>query len=452
MRDLIADALRGQQADYIEVRLDESESTQVRFRGHELEELGRSRALGGSVRALVKGGWGFASFNDIGGLRTYVEGAVHQARLAVREPLALAPAPLVQDVVRATAAKDVRSVSLDDKVRLLGEYNELLWATAPLQTTIVRYGDLFRRTTFANSEGSYIEQEFLDLSATFVAVARKGDEVEQAFVSTGSLGDLSVLEGRHDEVAAAARRAVDLLAAPRIKAGTYTVLVDPKLAGVFVHEAFGHLSEADHVYENPRLREMMVLGRRFGGPHLNIVDGAAVPGHRGSYAYDSEGVAAQRTDLIREGVLVGRLHSRETAARMGEGLTGNARAVSYRFPPIVRMTNTFIEPGPATFEQMLSSVDEGVYVKNSFGGQTSMEMFTFSAGEAFMIRGGKLAEPLRGVNLTGNVFQTLANIEAVGDDLRWAEGGGCGKGEQSPLPVGTGSPHLLIRDVVIGGE
>lgn len=452
MHDLIVDALRGQGADYIEVRLEESESTQVRFKGHELEELGRSRALGGSVRALVKGGWGFASFNDVGRLRAYVEQAVHQARLAVREPLALAPVAAVRDTVRASAARDVRTVSLDDKVRLLKEYNELLWATAPLQTTIVRYSDLFRRTTFANTEGSYIEQEHLDLAATFVAVARKGNEVEQAFVSTGSRGDLAVLEGRHEEIAAAARRAVSLLSARRVKGGTYTVLVDPKLAGVFVHEAFGHLSEADHVYENPRLREMMVLGRRFGGPHLNIVDGAAVPGRRGSYAYDAEGVPAHKTYLIREGVLVGRLHSRETAARMGEAPTGNARAISYRFPPIVRMTNTFIEPGQATFEDLLSSVKEGVYVKSSFGGQTSMEMFTFSAGEAFAIRDGKLAEPLRGVNLTGNVFQTLANIEGIGNDLAWSEGGGCGKGEQAPLPVSMGSPHLLIRDVVIGGE
>ncbi|HOQ99308.1 MAG TPA: TldD/PmbA family protein [Anaerolineae bacterium] len=452
MRDLITDALRGQRADYIDVRLEEAESTQVRFRGRELEELGRSRTLGGSVRALVNGGWGFASFNDVGRLRSYVEQAVHQARLVRRESLALAPVPAVQDVVQAGAARDVRHVSLDDKVALLQEYNELMWATAPLQTTSVRYGDLYRRTTFASSEGSYLEQEQLDLSALFVAVARKESEVEQAFLSTGSRGDLSILQGRHEEIAAVARRAVDLLSARRIKGGSYAVLADPKLAGVFVHEAFGHLSEADHVYENPRLREMMVLGRRFGGPQLSIVDGAAVPGHRGSYAYDAEGVPAQKTYLIREGVLVGRLHSRETAARMGEAPTGNGRAVSYRYPPIVRMTNTFIEPGQATFEQMLAGIDEGVYVKSSFGGQTSMEMFTFSAGEAYMIRGGKLAEPLRGVNLTGNVFQTLANIEAIGSDLEWSEGGGCGKGEQSPLPVGTGSPHLLIRDVVIGGE
>ncbi|MCL6429366.1 MAG: TldD/PmbA family protein [Anaerolineae bacterium] len=451
MRDLLQDALRGHRADYVEIRIEEAETTAIRFRGRELEEVGRSRSLGGNVRALVRGGWGFASFNDVRDLRRYVEMAVHQARLVPREPVTLAPAPVVEDVVRASARKDVRGISVDDKVALLKEYNELLWASAPLQTTAARYNDLFRRSIFANSEGTYTEQEVLDLSAVLVAVARKDSEVEQAFLSVGSQGDLSVLDGRQAEVEAVARRAVELLSASRIKGGSYTVIVDPRLAGVFVHEAFGHLSEADHVYENPRLRELMVLGRRFGGPPLNIVDGAAVPGHRGSYAYDSEGMPAQRTYLIREGVLVGRLHSRETAGRMGEPPSANARSISYRFPPIVRMTNTYIEPGDTTFEQMLASIDDGVYVKDSFGGQTSMEMFTFSAAEAFRIRRGRLEEPLRGVNLSGNVFQTLANIEAIGNDLQWSEGGGCGKGEQAPLPVAMGSPHLLIRDVVIGG-
>ena len=195
------------------------------------------------------------------------------------------------------------------------------------------------------------------------------------------------------------------------------MVLDPVLAGVFCHEAFGHLSESDFIYENPRMQEIMVLGRRFGQPILNIVDGAALPGLRGSFRYDDEGVPAQRTYLIREGMLVGRLHSRETAARMGERPTGNARAIDYRFAPIVRMTNTIIEPGEAAFDDLLAGVGEGVYVKNWYGGQTSMEMFTFSAGEAYMIRNGRVAEMVRPVKLSGNIFSTLLNVDAIGNDL-----------------------------------
>ncbi|PJB49883.1 MAG: TldD/PmbA family protein, partial [Chloroflexi bacterium CG_4_9_14_3_um_filter_45_9] len=158
------------------------------------------------------------------------------------------------------------------------------------------------------------------------------------------------------------------------------------------------------------------------------------------------------TYLIREGILVGRLHSRETAARMGEKPTGNARALSYLFSPIVRMSNTYIEPGDASLEEMLSEIKEGVYVKDWYGGTTSLEMFTFSAGEAYIIRQGRLAELLRSPVLSGNVFITLENIDAIGNDLEMNQGGGCGKAGQSPLPVSNGSPHIRIRHCVVGGR
>jgi TldD protein len=196
----------------------------------------------------------------------------------------------------------------------------------------------------------------------------------------------------------------------------------------------------------------MTLGKGFGSAQLNIVDSAAVPGLRGSYKYDDEGAPATKTYLIREGKLVGRLHSRETAARMDEAPTGNARAISYRFPPIVRMTNTYIEPQSTTFDDMIADVKEGVYVKNWYGGMTSMEMFTFSAGEAYMIRNGKIAETLRPVVLSGNVFDTLKNIDAIGNDLDMNQGGGCGKAGQSPLAVSNGSPHIRIQHCLVGGS
>jgi len=137
---------------------------------------------------------------------------------------------------------------------------------------------------------------------------------------------------------------------------------------------------------------------------------------------------------------------------MKESPTGNARAMNYWFPPIVRMTNTYIEPVKGSFEDIIADMKEGVYAKNWFGGATSMEMFTFSAGEAYMIRNGKVAEALRPVVLTGNVFSTLNNIDAIGGDLDMNQGGGCGKGGQYPLPVSNGSPHIRIRKCLVGGS
>jgi len=452
MRDQIADALKGQVADYIEIRVEESEATRISYRGRELEDIGRTTSLGGNVRAMVKGGWGFVSFNDLSGLRDKVSMAVSQARLVGKEASQLAPVPPAMEVVEPTWAKDPSTIPLSEKKRLLDEYNDIIWATPKIQTSVIGYGDGKRRVIFASSDGSYVEQSRCDVTVRIAALAREGADVQQVGFSLGSLGDFSFVETLHDEVRSAAQRAVDMLSAPTVKGGEYTVVLDPILAGVFAHEAFGHLSESDFVYENERMKEIMVLGRKFGGKHLNIVDGAAIPGLRGSYKYDDEGVPATKTYLIKEGVLVGRLHSRETAAKMGEQPTGNARAIDYRHPPIVRMTNTLIEPQEASFEELIADIKEGIYAKNWYGGTTSMEMFTFSAGEAYMIRNGKVAELLRPVVLTGNVFNTLENIDAVGNDLDMNEGGGCGKAGQSPLPVSNGSPHIRMRQCLVGGR
>jgi len=448
----LAEVVKGYDADYIEAHLEQGQTSHITYRGRELESIGRATASGGNVRALVRGGWGFVSFNDLDELPAKVELAVKQAQFVGNKESKLAPVEPVIDVVPNEIDRDPVAIPLAEKKQLLDEYNDIIWHTPKLQTSVISYGDSHRKVILANSLGSYIEQERADITLRLTAIATDGTEVQQAGLSLGSSGDFSLMRGLHQQVEQMSQHAVELLSAPQVKGGEYTVVLDPVLAGVFVHEAFGHLSEADFVYENDRLREIMVLGRRFGRPELNIVDSAAIPGLRGSYKYDDEGVPATKTYLIREGRLVGRLHSRETAARMGEKPTGNARAVNYRYPPIVRMTNTYIEPGSASFEDIIGDIKEGVYAKNWYGGMTSMEMFTFSAGEAYMIRHGKLAEALRPVVLTGNVFATLNNIDAIGNDLEMNQGGGCGKGAQMPLPVSNGSPHIRIRQCLIGGR
>jgi TldD protein len=257
--------------------------------------------------------------------------------------------------------------------------------------------------------------------------------------------------GQEEMAREVAQRAVDLLSAETVIGGVYPVVCDPKLAGVFVHEAFGHLSEADFVYSNPQAQEMMVLGRRFGQDILNITDDGSLAGLRGTHKYDDEGTPMGRTELISEGLLVGRLHSRETAAKMDEQVTGNARATRYRHPPIVRMTNTFIEPGDVSFEQMIADIDLGVYACEAIGGQTMLENFSFSAAYAYMIRKGEIAEMVKDVVLAGNLFTTLQNIDAIGDDLEFSKLGTCGKG-QGGLPVSTGAPHIRIQNVAMGGR
>jgi TldD protein len=178
-----------------------------------------------------------------------------------------------------------------------------------------------------------------------------------------------------------------------------------------------------------------------------------VAGLRGTLPFDDEGTPTQRTELVREGVLVGRLHSRETAAAMGERPTGNARAIDYRHAPIVRMTNTYIEGGTGTLDDLIRDIPLGVYAVDAIGGQTYLENFSFSAAHGHMIRDGKLAELVKDVVLAGNLFQSLQAIDGLAADFQWNQmGGGCGKGGQFPLPVTEGAPHVRFRELLVGGE
>jgi TldD protein len=348
---------------------------------------------------------------------------------------------------------DPRQVSLKQKKQLCDRYTDLLKTVDHrITTTSVHYSDSTQRVIIVTSEGTFIDQSWVDMEMRFAATARNGETVQTGRETTGSRKAYEDLTNLDKQVKGAAERAVTSLFLPSVKGNTYTVVIDPILSGLFVHEAFGHLSEADMAYENPDILEVMTLGRRFGPEELQIFDGAAPQGHRGSYFYDDEGTPATTTQLIEDGVLVGRLHSRETAGKLAEKPTGNARCLNYHYSPIVRMTNTWIERGKTPVADLFTGIKEGVFAQNWLGGMTNGEMFTFSAGEAWMIRNGKIAEPVKDVTLSGNVFQTLADIEAIGDDFYWDESGGCGKGGQNGLPVGCGGPSLRIRDVVVGGE
>ncbi|WP_216349340.1 TldD/PmbA family protein [[Limnothrix rosea] IAM M-220] len=451
LKSAIAD--RKAQVDYLEVRVQQSESTSISFRGPQFDGSNRSFALAGGIRACHDGGWSFVTFNGLEELGDRLDDAITQAKLVGKESTQLAPNGAIEDYVPVDIKQDPRAVSLKEKRDLVAKYNQILLDYDPrIQTTMSSISDKFVTTYFVNSNGSCIVQERLDVNGRFGAIARGEDGVvRQGFESLNSRCDFNALIGIEDRVKGAAVRAVRQLEAKPVKGGQYTVVLDPYLAGVFIHEAFGHLSEADFVYENPRMQELLTIGKPLGIKQLNVIDDATLPNLPGTMKYDDEGVPGQRKYLIKDGVLTQRLHSRETAGKMAEEPTGNARAILASYPPLVRMTNTAIEPGDTSFEDMIKDINEGVYAVRMLGGQTNGEMFTFAAAEGYMIRDGKIAEPVSDVTLSGNVFQTLNDIEAIGDDTLYTNGG-CGKGGQGGLPVSVGGPHLRIKNVVVGGR
>ena len=456
MKGKIEAALKSSKADYTEIRLEEREATSVVYRGADLENASPVIDAGGIVRCMCKdGGWGVATFNARDDLVGKVEQAYQCAKVVqAEEPIELASIAAVEDHLTVTLAHDFRGVSLAEKKALVEGYNAIVRGYSDkIVDTITVYRDVFSRIHFANSEGAWIQEERPEVTLYLVAIARDGDNIQQAYESRAAPKGFDFVQNHEALAQTAARRAVELLSAETVVGGQYPVVADPMLAGVFIHEAFGHLSESDFIYENPKAREMMVLGRRFGQDILNVFDDGSIPGLRGTHKYDDEGTPTRRNDLIKNGILVGRLHSRETAAKMGEKPTGNARAINYRHAPIVRMTNTAIENGTTPFEDMIKDIKLGIYACDCYGGQTELESFSFSSGYAYMIRDGQIAEMVKDVILAGNLFTTLLNIDAIGNDFQWVlVGGGCGKGGQNGLPTSEGAPHIRIQNVVIGGK
>lgn len=449
-------ALKAAYSDYCEMRIEETHATLLIYRGKNLDQISQTVLYGGNVRALTNGGWGFVSFNSLDNLEDKVRSACEQARAigeVKQEKSMLAPVPKVVEDVKAALRLDPRDVTLEDKIKLLSGYNDLILNFSPdITSSQVYYYDKHITVHFANTDGTSISQEKVDIGCNMRAIATRGNVTVQEGIGMGSNNDFGCVLNKEAELRKACQLTIDLLDAPTVTGGEYTVILDTQMSGLFAHEAFGHLSEADDITENEELRKIMTLGKRFGRDILNIYDTGLEHGNRGALRYDDEGVATERTYLIREGVLVGRLHSRESAAKMNERPTGSARALDYRFPPIVRMRTTCIEQGVSTFEDMLKDIELGVYAVGGYGGETNGEMFTFTAGHGYMIRNGQLAELVKDVTLTGNVFTTLANIDMIGNDFACDNSaGGCGKGSQSPLPTSEGSAHIRVQNVVIGG-
>jgi TldD protein len=438
--------------DYLEIRIEKRESVLISFQGKLLDNLTSLTNFGGCIRALNKGGWGFVSFNSLENFDEKVLLAIRQAKIAGNSEVLFKEANPIEITVKAEIKNDPRKISLNEKKKLFEHYNSLLLSRSEkIKSTQVGYRDEVKTTYFINSLGVYIEQERLDVIGRFNVIASEGGIVKQAFESISSRESYDAVINLDNIVNETADRAIRQLGAKSVSGGSYTVVLDPRLTGVFIHEAFGHLSEGDNVYENERMREILTPGKQIAIPQLTVIDSSLIPNQPGTFLYDDEGVPGKKTVIIENGILKDRLHSRETAAKMAENVTGNGRALTTEFSPIPRMTNTYIDAGKENFNEMISDIKEGIYAIRMLGGQTNGELFTFASGEAFMIRNGKIAEPVSDVTLSGNVFQTLKDIESVGNDLTFSTGS-CGKCGQNGLPVGVGGPHIRIKNTLVGGR
>lgn len=292
-------------------------------------------------------------------------------------------------------------------------------------------------------------------SLTVTVVFRQGGKTQTSSVSRSLRGGAEILSERLlEEVAKEAVLRTDhLFAARRPKGGRMPVVMGAGASGILLHEAMGHAFEADFNRKGQSIFSDK-MGKRVCPRGINIVDDATLPSNRGSLHFDDEGVAGQKTYMVRDGILTSFLHDRISAAHYGVAPTGNGRRESFRYNPIPRMRATYMENGTdGTAEDIISTVRKGIYVDTFANGQVKIGEgdFTFFVKTAFLIENGRLTTPVSNINIIGNGPRALSDITAVGSDLKVDNGAWvCGK-EQS-VPVSCGIPTVLIKELTVGGE
>ena len=454
MFDKLKTILSNCDAQYADLRYEIKKETLVVFNGKELTQIGSNSTDGFVLRVLKKGGISSIAFTRIGdaerAIRSVQENAVLIGK-TMREPVAFAEAQTLRETFLPTLEEDPRKISIDEKLELTRHYNGIALSHEKIATTATDYMELSREKYFVNSEGSEVREDLITTRCGGSITSKDGNLIQNVRVGLGGSNGFHVLRNKEEEFEKKTSIALQLLKAKPVEAGVYNVVLNPSMAGVFTHEAFGHFSEADLIEDMPTIREKMKIGAKLGNDVLNITDDPTMPNQLGFYKFDDEGVKGRSTQLMEKGVLKGRLHSRRTAAALGEPLSGHCVAEDYRYPPIIRMGNIFIEPGTRTFDDLLSMLGDGLYLLDHMGGQTGGENFTFGAQYGYIVKKGRMTDMIRDINMSGNLYHTLKNITAVGNDLVLSKTGGCGKGQMN-LHSCNGGPHIIINEVVIGGR
>lgn len=344
-------------------------------------------------------------------------------------------------------------IALEEKVALVEAADRTARGVdARIRQVMALYRDGVLRAQVANSRGEFIETSRTGTVFMVQAVAAAGGVIQTGYEPIGGFRGFEIFRERSaEEIAlAAARRAVMMLGARKAPAGLMPVVLSSEAGGTMVHEAIGHGLEADLAQTGMSVYTGKV-GTMVASPLVTVVDDSTIPHARGSFSFDDEGTPGQKTVLVENGILKGYLYDRLTAMKDGCDSTGNGRRESYQMKPIVRMSNTLIAPGDTPPEEVVRSVDRGLFVKKMGGGQVNTVNgdFVFEVSEGYLIENGTVAEPVRGATLTGNGPEVLKKIVKVGSDLGFGIGT-CGKDGQG-VPVADAQPTLLISEITVGG-
>lgn len=416
---------------------------------------------GVGIRVLVDGAWGFSSTSDLSPnslektLKLAIDCAKSLSQLKKAQIKKLPEINLAKGTFTIPGYDLLRKMPLEQKLQAVIKAEALTRNNSNLiQSATCVYNELFEDKVVVTTDGASASSNLARNEIKIGAIASKDGEMAESHESVGKTGSWECLFSRTslDHLSEnAAKLAVDLLSAPKIPGGNATLILSPAMVGLLSHEAIGHTVEADFVLSGSVAKDK--IGTQVASPLVTLSDSGTVHGVEhsgGELLVDDEGVLTTKTTIINNGILTSYLHNRESAAIFGVPPTGNGRAWLYYDEPLIRMRNTYIEPGNQSLEEIISSTQDGYLVDCPLGGQADATgEFMFGAQKVTKIENGKLTKMYRGATISGQAFDVLSTVDAVSSEFLLDLGSGyCGKGQ--PAKVDAGGPYIRCR-ATIGG-
>jgi TldD protein len=447
LKDLKLDTLK---CFYADIRLEEESGTRLGFKNGELEEFAPLSVEGAFLRVYNHGKWFYKAITNLQEIQSSFVELIDQSQAFIGKCEDIfSEIPKRHDEILRFEKVDPRKVTLTEKRKACESYLDVTKDISEVKELRVIYKDRYQKRAFKSSRGRSFVYDFADYGLIVQGTLREGnyfftDKFRHWGQSLADIQGQSVVEDYFLE----SRKHLE---ADTIQPGKYPVVMNSEVVGVFTHESFGHKSEADFMLGDEAAIREWKIGSAVAANCVSIVDDGGSADNSGYCPIDDEGLEKSKTYLIKNGILKGRLHSLKTAYEFKEAPTGNARAMNFEFEPIVRMTNTYIEPGMQTEEELIASIKDGVYVSGVNHG-SGLSTFTIAPKRSYWIRNGRIAEPVRIPVISGTVFDTLNKITGVSQRVKIDSStfGGCGKDEQSPLRVADGGPLIAISEMQVG--
>ncbi len=443
--------------EYFLIRVNKSRSQGISYEEKKTADIHDDMHEKYSVLTFKNGGWGFSYGYGLD-LNKIKESFVKSAKLAnwtsqlSKTKFRLYELKPLKDSTIVKVKKNIMDIDFGEKVSFVKEEAKKAETLDPkIMNVSVGLSNSMAHQISYSSFDRYLERWGQSLTFSTNVYAKENSNIRNGLKVFSNKGGYELTENCIGLTVEAANDALELLNAKRITPGKTNMIIDPLLTGTFIHEAFGHACEADGVLAGDSILEGKI-GAQLAPEFVNITDGGAEPNLNGSYEYDSETVKSKTTFLVKNGILNSYLHSLETAGKMGEEPTGNGRAGGVFEKPLVRMSNTFLQPGDYSLEELLQELKDGYLFINWNYGYTNPAdgMFMFKAQKAYKVEQGAIMKDKIYVEsaLTGNTLEVLQKISALSKEIKRSSGT-CGKGGQS-VPVSDGGPYVLIKNMVVG--